>query len=294
MLNEQIILPDKRVLSYALYGPGDGKPVLYFHGTPSSRLEPTLIEAFNLTLDSLLLEHKLQLIAVDRPGMGYSSFNRQGNFASFADDAMHLLNALNVEQCDLLCWSGGGPFALAMAHGHPNIVRGVYIIAGFTQSFGSDEVFKPMHANKLYFRAAKKFPSLLQFTYSLVPKHHPRPLPRFISGLPKVDHKLVDTGAKFRHVISCTLQEAIRTGSKGAVYEAALYFSDFGFELEDIQQPVHYWWGMDDNAVIRLHADAVDRQVKHKVVHYVGGEGHFSIYINYFAEVLKTISLSYS
>ena len=54
MKNNVHQLPDKRKLGYALYGPDDGEPVFYFHGTPSSRLEPLIINAYNKNIDELI------------------------------------------------------------------------------------------------------------------------------------------------------------------------------------------------------------------------------------------------
>jgi pimeloyl-ACP methyl ester carboxylesterase len=36
-INQSIVLPDRRRLGFDEYGPADGKPLFYFHGTPSSR-----------------------------------------------------------------------------------------------------------------------------------------------------------------------------------------------------------------------------------------------------------------
>ena len=38
-----VTLPDGRRLAYAEFGRPDGEPVLYCHGSPSSRLEPLLV-----------------------------------------------------------------------------------------------------------------------------------------------------------------------------------------------------------------------------------------------------------
>jgi pimeloyl-ACP methyl ester carboxylesterase len=68
MTENSIQLPDKRELAYALFGPGDGEPILYFHGTPSSRLEPSLLDGYNIDLKSLLHKYNVHLISLDRPG----------------------------------------------------------------------------------------------------------------------------------------------------------------------------------------------------------------------------------
>src|SRR4051794_5358137 len=108
-------LPDKRKLGYALYGPDNGQPVFYFHGTPSSRLEPLIINAYNKSLEELLQKFHIRLIAVDRPGMGFSDFNPVGDFHSFARDVYNLAMHLQISAAKVLCWSGGGPFALGFA-----------------------------------------------------------------------------------------------------------------------------------------------------------------------------------
>jgi pimeloyl-ACP methyl ester carboxylesterase len=86
-----------------------------------------------------------------------------------------------------------------------------------------------------------------------------------------------------------TLKEACHNDAQGAVHEARSYFNDFGFILSDIQQPVHYWWGTADMTVIRLHPEAVEQQVPNAVMHYLEKEGHVSIYVNGFEEILEQL-----
>lgn len=86
-----------------------------------------------------------------------------------------------------------------------------------------------------------------------------------------------------------SFKEACLKGPRGPVHEAQSYFKDFGFALSDIRQPVHYWWGTEDKSIIRLHAEAIEEGVKNAVMHYKNGEGHLSIYIHCFEEVLQGI-----
>lgn len=150
MTDHILQLPDNRNLSYALYGPGDGKPVFYFHGTPSSRLELMMLPFFGVNIEDLLHQLNLQIIAVDRPGFGNSSYNAKGTFASFAHDLSLLAQSLNISSAVSLAWSGGGPYALSQAY-YSQFIKGVYIITGFTTSFEQKGLFKHMAANKYYF-----------------------------------------------------------------------------------------------------------------------------------------------
>jgi pimeloyl-ACP methyl ester carboxylesterase len=62
-----LVLPDWRRLTYREYRAPQGRPVIYHHGTPSSRVKP---EAFGLPAAAAV--SGVRLIAPDRPGMGGS------------------------------------------------------------------------------------------------------------------------------------------------------------------------------------------------------------------------------
>src|SRR5687767_13467733 len=96
-------LKDDRKLSYAVYGPPDGKPVLYFHGTPSSRREILILKAYDVDFDAALYQAGIRLIAVDRHSL--TTFYPQRNFLSFADDVVQLLNHFKIDKCPVMAWS---------------------------------------------------------------------------------------------------------------------------------------------------------------------------------------------
>jgi pimeloyl-ACP methyl ester carboxylesterase len=66
-LNQQIRLRDGRMLGFAEYGVPTGVPIVYFHGWPSSRLEPYAVREVCVQLG-------VRMIAADRPGFGLSDF----------------------------------------------------------------------------------------------------------------------------------------------------------------------------------------------------------------------------
>jgi len=288
-MDQTFTLPDGRQLGYCTYGQSDGRPCLYLHGTPSSRLEPQLLAAYDIDLNLLLYKANLFFIAVDRPGMGLSTFNPKGDFLSFAHDVCQLLQHLQVTHCPVLTWSGGGPYALALAHQYPQLISLVSIICGFTRSFDRD-VLQLMGMNKWYFRMARNAPWLLKSSMNIIRKQKTKAAPpQWITGLPYVDYAYFRQPKHLQTLSRLTLKEACRNSAQGPVYEASLYFNDFGFSLSTIQQPVHYWWGLEDMTVIRLHAEAVEQQAPNAIMHYREKEGHLSLYVNCFEEVLQTI-----
>jgi pimeloyl-ACP methyl ester carboxylesterase len=289
MKEGQIQLEDGRTLAYAIYGKGS-KTILYFHGTPSSRLELQLLNSYGTDPDTLLSTADFQLVAIDRPGMGLSTFNKKNSFISVAHDAKQLLDSFSINTCSVLCWSGGGPYALAMASVYPKVVNHVSIICGFTQQF-SQEIISQMGMNKWYFRFSKFTPLLVKATMNFF-RNKPvtRIPPRWITGLPYVDYKLMNPLDHFRELARVSMKEAARHGAEGPVAEARSYYNPLGFDIGSIKTSVHYWWGTKDMSVIRLHAEEVERKISKAVMHYREGEGHLSLYIKYFKEVIQTIA----
>jgi pimeloyl-ACP methyl ester carboxylesterase len=282
-------LPDGRRLCYARFGERAAQPLLYFHGTPSSRLEPLLLNAFGKDLEALLRAAGLQLIAIDRPGMGGSDYHKGDRYGNFAADMATLCADLGFRRLPVLCWSGGGPYALRAAHDHPGLIASVHIICGFTRTFDA-EVLQQMGRSKYYFQSARFTPFLLAPAFHFLRHYTPKQLPpRQFSGLPWADYYLLDRPETLGPMVRLTLQEAARQGALGPIMEARAYYKPYGHRLRDISQPVHYWWGTHDMAVIRAHAESIEQEAPRAFMHYRPGEGHLSLYVNCFEEILAEV-----
>jgi pimeloyl-ACP methyl ester carboxylesterase len=116
---QKLSLPDGRQLGFSVIG--EGKPVLYFHGTASSRLEILLLKKFAYA-------NKLQIIGVDRPGYGLSTFAPRRRLRDFTADINCLMAHLGLEKFALLAWSGGGPFGLTYVALFPERVTKAVIV----------------------------------------------------------------------------------------------------------------------------------------------------------------------
>lgn len=120
MSTKLITLPDKRRLSYCILG--KGYPVIYYHGTASSRLEVLLLE-------ELSKKGNLQIISIDRPGYGLSTYKPRKNLQYFNKDITFLVHNLGIKKFSLLSWSGGGPFALAYLSSYPEKIKKAVIVS---------------------------------------------------------------------------------------------------------------------------------------------------------------------
>jgi len=152
-----------------------------------------------------------------------------------------------------------------------------------------------MGMNKWYFRLARQVPWLLAGSMNVVRRLPVNSVPpQWITGVPIADYALLNNVERFAALARLTLKEAARQGARGPLHEARSYYHPFGFSLAAIRQPVHYWWGSSDMSVIRLHAEAVENEVPQAVMHYREGEGHLSLYVNYFTQVLQEMVSHYN
>lgn len=97
-------LRDGRRVGIARGGPAARLPVVYLHGILGSRLEAFVGG-----------EPRHHVIAIDRPGYGFSDPLPRPSFLGFATDLEAVLDQLDVERCILFGGSAGSPYALAAA-----------------------------------------------------------------------------------------------------------------------------------------------------------------------------------
>jgi len=123
---------------------GDGPPIVLVHGLSGSTAN------FTYALFSRLRDRRL--IAIDRPGSGYSvaPAGWTGSLTEQADVVAGLIRALGLEHPLIVGHSLGGAVALQLALDHPDQICGMVLIAPLTAEQG--DVPPPFH--KLAIRSA--------------------------------------------------------------------------------------------------------------------------------------------
>src|SRR5690348_4059248 len=101
-------LNDGRSVGYAEFGLPTGRPVVYCHGFPASRLEAQFTH-------SSARKFGARIVALDRPGYGLSTFVPGRQIKDWALDVSEVADALELERFAVLGVSGGAPYALACA-----------------------------------------------------------------------------------------------------------------------------------------------------------------------------------
>jgi hypothetical protein len=90
-----VILQDGRKLGYAQYGSPTGKPVIFLHGMPGSRLDAA-------HFDDTGKELGVRIIGIDRPGIGWSTPLPGRTLLSHADDVEALIEHLKIDKFSIM------------------------------------------------------------------------------------------------------------------------------------------------------------------------------------------------
>src|SRR5688572_28104051 len=123
MFTDTLTLSDGRKVGIAEFGAPAGRPVVYCHGFPASRLEARLAH-------EAAKEVGARLIALDRPGYGLSDFQPGRRIGDWPRDVVEAADALGVQRFAMLGVSGGAPYALACAALLPERITALGVVCG--------------------------------------------------------------------------------------------------------------------------------------------------------------------
>lgn len=279
--NKQIKLKDGRMLGYGEYGAPDGKPVFYFHGHPGSRLDWLLFDA-----DDSAMDLNARIVAVDRPGTGFSDFKPDREILDWPDDVIELADVLQLDRFAVLGISGGGPYAAACAFKLLRHLTATAIVCGMgpSEAPGTKEGMSWIYAGK----TPEERRQMLMGMASLIRENPDQLVSQMKQApFPEMDKVLMDQPELSKMIVDLTFGEALRSGIDGVDQDAALYARPWGFQLKDITAEVYLWHGEPDInvpvSVGRYVADAIPNC--HAT--FFPDEGHFSIARNHIREILN-------
>ncbi len=270
----EVVLKDGRALCFAEYGDTDGRPVIYCHGSQSSRLEMHYDKSF-------ITAHGLRVIAVDRPGHGRSDFNPAGTIESFADDLAQMADRLGIDSFAVAGMSAGSAFALGAARFLPQRVTRVVIVSGFAPYTPAAKEHLTSSVRFLL-EFARRTPFLLRPLLRLQRKQlqkNPRKVVRqFLQAMSEPDQAVL-ANPNVMEVIIAMFSEAFRAGHEGVAHEITkVLVKDWGFALSDVTQPVFIFQGEDDANVPTDWAHALASEIPNASLKTFPREGHLIIF----------------
>ena len=130
----RLTLRDGRRLVYAEYGDPAGVPLVELHGGGANHLS-------GVVYHREALAEGVRVISVSRPGVGGSTAHEGFSVASYHDDFVQLLDALELPRVVVMGNSNGGMFALALAHALPERIAGAMPLNPATPVFDDEEAW---------------------------------------------------------------------------------------------------------------------------------------------------------
>lgn len=269
-------------------GPEDGTPVFFLHGTPGAAgLYQPLVE--------MAAERGARLISYSRPGYGDSPRSEGRSVADCAADIRQVADELGIDRFHVTGGSGGGPHALACAALLPDRVISAASTAGSA----------PYDADGLDWTAGMAKENLEEFDATLA---GPDELRAFLEG--EVANLTGETGTEAvledlgdlvsepdREILMSPLGEfmggqlkrSLANGIWGWFDDDVAFVTPWGFDLGAIEVPVSIWHGGLDRFVPIAHGEWLASHVPGARVHLLPEEGHVSLSIGRYGDVLDEL-----
>ncbi len=269
-----LTLPGGTSIEYGEYGDPAGRPLLFFHGWPSSQLQAAYAHAS-------AVRRKIRIIAPNRPGIGRSTFQAGRTLGDWPPLVCALAEHLALPRLPILGISGGGPYALACAADLPHLVSAVGVSGSavpLAEIPDRGDLMFPYRA----LLALKKFaPWLLApiiQTVRILTKVPPHRFPTSLALrlLDTCDREaLRDSSAYF--AVMASFREAAASGTKAVLADGEIFLQDWNTDLLQIRCPAYFWHGAKDRNIPLRMAEILAAKVPEARCRWFPDEGHFSL-----------------
>ena len=285
-----LTLKGGRTLSYAEVGDPKGKPLFLFHGLHSSRLEVALI-------DEKMKENNIRVIAIDRVGVGRSTFRENHTLFDTVDDVVELANSLGIEKFSVLGTSSGAKYALACAYKIPMRLNAVFCLSsGVPIEFFNDDM---PTANRVMLKFLQKAPWLIKpifwLSFARISQDSKKVdtfLGNIIYQLDNIDKELLANNPEIKKQFAKQCRESYLQGAKGNSSDAQIDMLEngWGFKLEEIDfSPIYAWHGSLDRGIPLSIAKVLEERVKGIEFKALEGEGHLTLVFEVLDEVIEKV-----
>jgi pimeloyl-ACP methyl ester carboxylesterase len=281
---KQIRLNDGRLLAYAEFGSPQGRPLIFFHMTPGSRL-------FHHPDESIALSLGAHIIAPDRPGFGLSDFKPKRTLLDWPDDVAQLADALNLDKFAVAGLSGGGPYVAACALKIPHRLTGAALISSMAPLSSPHATKGMMWRNRLLFSLARDSRMLNKFSWWLISLAYNQNPDRFFTVEATLaspsEAKLINR-ADIKSLLIQDYAEAVRAGTSGIRWEMAMLANPWGFRLQDIDMEIHLWHGEQDVRTPITMGRYLANTIPNCRATFLAAEGH-DLFFQHWRDILSTL-----
>jgi pimeloyl-ACP methyl ester carboxylesterase len=275
-----IRLSDGRKLSYQDIGPQNGIPVFYFHGVPSSCSEWQMWGN-----EAMLKGLGIRLVAVDRPGVGASTFQLNRTISKWPSDVTALADGLGIKKFAVMGYSGGGPYAAVCAAKIKDRLISTALVSSLAP-FDLPDMLKGVDAGNVKFlKLSFQKPWLFRVIYwqlGILSKYAPKQyLKRALLTFDSADRAAFGRSEVYAPIFTA------RGSARGQQVDTELIIGDWDFKIAEINMPVQIWYGeQDHNASLSMYR-YLAVGISKADAHLIPGEGHISLIVNNAENILK-------
>jgi len=283
--DNRIRLSGGQTLGYAQYGDPGGKPVLHFHGLPSSRFE-----LFTPATDEIATRLGARVLVIDRPGIGISDYHPY-SISAWPDLVVEFAEALHLDRFAVMGYSSGGKYVAACAWKIPARLTSAGIVSGNCSYDLPGARLTLSRQDKLLYTFADKLPLLLRFLLWIIARNVRKNPASVLSLFPETSQ--VDKNAlvtpEIQRLLTKMVGGAFQQGTRAAALDWQLEARSWGFPLKDIQLPVQIWHGGQDKIVATEQGRIMAGALSGGQLKIFPDDGHISLMMNHYEELLGTI-----
>ena len=270
-------------IAYDEYGDRSGRPVLFYHGWPSSRSMAQMADGAARKLG-------VRIISPDRPGINGSSFVAERTLADWPRVLRAIVSHFGLEKFPILAISGGAPYAYISAWTLPEQVESIAIVSGAPPIADLTDHSGLWRLHRWMLALHAKNPALLRKLFWVARpiacmrmSLRYRPLLRLV--LQRMDAEALRDRVAFDACFESSRQ-AWRASLQGVMTDAEIYAKSWGVPLEEIRTPVHLWHGTRDRTFSYTLAEELARRLPSCELHIIEGAGHYSLPIRNMDRIL--------
>ncbi len=278
-----VSLHNGRRLSYEEFGSPSGQPLIYLHDGGSSRLEAAFFHRSARTAG-------YRIIAVDRPGIGFSDFYPVSCAKDFCEDLLQLADQLDIGEFSLMSLGAGGVYALHLAHDHAPRINSHLSLAGipgnvFNESAGYSYVATCW--NELTPAIIK---CLVGIKHRFFPEQPEQSVKKFRDYLSSTDRRTLADPQVMKMLVD-DYRETLRSGYKGVAQDLGICFRKLEFSLLDVAVPTVVWQGSADRLTRRADCEYMVSRLPRACFHRVPSRGHF-FFVHHMDEIFSRLRAS--
>lgn len=122
---DKTFLKDQHAIHYIETGNPENPTLFFVHGSPGNW------DAYKDYLKDSLLLKKFRMIAIDRPGFGFSNFGDAEDLATQSKIIFDFIKSIdNKKPIALIGHSMGGPVVVKLATEHPSYFQHIFVLSG--------------------------------------------------------------------------------------------------------------------------------------------------------------------